>query len=121
MRSRALITVGAAGVERARSWANPTLLADVYARVGGPGVDPETGLGDAVAASAMMEVNASHVVLDNVWLWRADVQNGKRRRDCNHSLVVNGANVTAYGPPCRNPAIQKGTAVLEYLSRYGIR
>lgn len=42
-------------------------------------------------------VNASNVVLDNVWLWRADVDNGKRVRDCKHSLVVNGDNVTAYG------------------------
>lgn len=50
-----------------------------------------------VSASIMMEVNASHAILDNVWLWRADVQNGKRSRDCNHSLVVNGHAVTAYG------------------------
>ena len=50
-----------------------------------------------VSASIMMEVNASHAILDNVWLWRADVQNGKRSRDCNHSLVVNGYAVTAYG------------------------
>ena len=44
-----------------------------------------------------MEINASYVILDNVWLWRADVQNAHRVRDCNHSLVVNGHDVTAYG------------------------
>ena len=100
--SKSLITVGGGGaapeVETDETDpSNPIVLADVYARVGGPGVDPETGLGPAVSTEVMMEINASNVVLDNVWLWRADVDNGKRPRDCNHSLVVNGANVSAYG------------------------
>ena len=93
--SKALLSVGTSPSDGEA--ANPTLLADVFARVGGPGVDPETGLGPSVSADVMMEVNASHVVLDNVWLWRADVQNQHRPRDCNHSLVVNGHAVTAYG------------------------
>jgi hypothetical protein len=93
--SKALITVGSSPAAGEAS--NPILLADVFARVGGPGVDPETGLGPAVSATMMMEVNASHVVLDNVWLWRADIANAGRSRDCNHSLVVNGHNVTAFG------------------------
>jgi hypothetical protein len=93
--SRVLISVGSS--PSAGLAANPTLLADVFARVGGPGVDPVTGQGPPVSATVMMEVNASCVVLDNVWLWRADVDNTHRSRDCNHSLVVNGDSVVAYG------------------------
>lgn len=100
--SKALISVGGKVATTDAATADgavgePIVLADVFARVGGPGVDPETGLGPAVSATVMMEINASNVLLDNVWLWRADVQNGHRVRDCNHSLVVNGHNVTAYG------------------------
>jgi hypothetical protein len=86
--SRALISVGTTSAGGDAD--NPILLADVYARVGGPGEDP-------VASKVMMEVNASHVVIDNVWLWRADVQNTHRSRDVRHGLVVNGHHVTAYG------------------------
>ena len=101
--SRALLTVSDSGgdvgsdSDSGSAAANPCLLADVYARVGGPDVDPATGQGPPVSATMMAEINASHVILDNVWLWRADVRNAGRTRDCNHSLVVNGANVTAYG------------------------
>eukprot|EP00927_Polykrikos_kofoidii_P072722 TRINITY_DN68806_c0_g1_i1.p1 TRINITY_DN68806_c0_g1~~TRINITY_DN68806_c0_g1_i1.p1 ORF type:complete len:590 (+),score=78.93 TRINITY_DN68806_c0_g1_i1:53-1771(+) len=87
-KSHALISVGTQPT--AGDALNPILLADVFARVGGPDSDP-------VESHAMMEINASHVVLDNVWLWRADVQNTHRSRDCQHGLVVNGHNVTAYG------------------------
>eukprot|EP01043_Picozoa_sp_COSAG02_P034524 COSAG02_NODE_2419_length_8904_cov_11.259171_6_plen_592_part_00 len=98
LHSKALITVGTDAKSATLAFRqNPIVLADVFARVGGPGVDPETGLGQAVSASVMMEVNASFSILDNVWLWRADVQNAKRVRDCDHGLVVNGRAVTVYG------------------------
>jgi hypothetical protein len=93
--SDALMTVGT--TPEAGEPKNPVLLSDVHARVGGPGVDPKTGLGPPVAAKAMIKIHMSNVVLDNVWLWRADVQNEHRTRDCEHGLVVNGHNVTAYG------------------------
>lgn len=86
--SEALITVGTTAA--AGDAENPILLADVFARVGGPGTDPR-------ASKVMMEINASHVVLDNIWLWRADIQNTHRGRDVQHGLVVNGKHVTAYG------------------------
>lgn len=45
--------------------ANPGVLSDVFARVGGP--DPyET------SAGIMVQVNSGNVVIDNTWLWRAD-------------------------------------------------
>lgn len=86
--SPSLLAVGsspAAGDE-----ANPVLIADVFARTGGPGTDPR-------ATVVMMEVNMSHVVIDNVWLWRADIDNTHRPRACQHGLVVNGHDVTVYG------------------------
>jgi hypothetical protein len=98
--SKALISVGGsastASLPRGSrgSGSAPIVLTDVFARVGGPDVDPESGLGPAVSSNVMMEINASNVILDNVWLWRADVENAHRVRDCNHSLVVNGDNVT---------------------------
>ena len=44
---------------------DPSVLSDVFARVGGPG-------SLSVRANVMMEVAASNVILDNIWLWRAD-------------------------------------------------
>jgi hypothetical protein len=87
--SKALVTVGTSPA--AGDAANPILLADVFARVGGPGTEP-------VSSRVMVEVNASHVVIDNMWLWRADLGiNPHRSHDVAHGLVVNGHNVTAYG------------------------
>ena len=97
--SAAAAAAAAANGSGSSSACNPIVLSDVFARVGGPGVDPKSGMGPAVSTTVMMEINASNVVLDNVWLWRADVQNSGRVRDCNHSLVVNGQHVTACGLP----------------------
>jgi len=73
---------------------NPGLLADVFARVGGPNTE-------VVSADVMIEVGGNHVVLDNVWAWRADCcQLGCGtcvERYCKHGVVVNGANVVSYG------------------------
>ena len=44
--SRALITVGTDWNTTMDHSQNPIVLSDVYARIGGPGVDPETGLGE---------------------------------------------------------------------------
>ena len=45
--------------------ANPTVLSDVFARVGG------SDFGDA-AAHTMVRLHTGNVVGDNLWLWRAD-------------------------------------------------
>jgi hypothetical protein len=74
--------------------ANPGVLSDVFARVGGP--DTAT-----VQARSMLEVNSSHVLGDNLWLWRADhtvqglVKNGDN--PCLHGMRVHGDDVTMYG------------------------
>ena len=67
----------------------PGLLADVVARVGGPD-------STAVFTRVMVELNASNIIIDNMWLWRAEV-NTTLQRDCAHALVVNGDDIIAYG------------------------
>ena len=85
---------------------DPSVLSDVFARVGGPG-------SLKVRASVMVHVAASHVILDNLWLWRADhaeLSPGEQPRpgeqyhlvvpgECSvkNGLVVDGDDVTAYG------------------------
>eukprot|EP00667_Euglena_gracilis_P004473 EG_transcript_4493 len=72
--------------------ANPGVISDVYARVGGarPG-----------QVDTMVRVTSGNVVLDNVWLWRADHDAQglvfNRSNPCTTGLVVDGHNVTAYG------------------------
>lgn len=69
---------------------NPSFLYDIFFRVGGPSEG---------SARVCMEVNSSDVVIDHVWLWRADHGNGvawDKNRGAN-GLIVNGNNVTIYG------------------------
>jgi len=79
------------------SGANPGVVSDVFARVGGTN-DPSQY---QVQADVMFQINSGNVVIDNTWLWRADhgvsgeVYNGDNPN--LHGAVVNGANVTAYG------------------------
>ena len=46
--------------------ANPSSISDVFARVGGT-----NATGD-VRADKMVTVNSGNVIIDDVWLWRAD-------------------------------------------------
>ena len=83
---------GAAGDHRAA----PTLLADLFFRVGGAGVGN---------AETCLEINSHHVVGDHLWIWRADhgdreggrVHVGWDESRGRHGLVVNGNGVTCYG------------------------
>jgi hypothetical protein len=71
---------------------NPTTLHDVYFRVGGPHVG---------RADLSLEVNTSDVLIDNIWVWRADHGvPGSVGWDVNtgrNGVVVNGDDVTATG------------------------
>jgi putative cell wall-binding protein len=72
---------------------NPTLLADVFTRVGGA-VEGK--------ASVSVEINSSDVIGDHFWLWRADhgATAGATGWDKNtgaNGLIVNGDRVTVYG------------------------
>jgi hypothetical protein len=70
--------------------ANPTTLHDVFFRVGGP---------HAGKATVSLEVNSDHVLLDHIWVWRADHGKGVGwdTNTADYGVVVNGNNVTATG------------------------
>ena len=90
--SDTLLQVGTkhGGPHDASSPSDPTLLSDVFFRVGGPHVGKVT---------TALEVNADNTILDNLWIWRADhgAGVGWTSNTSDTGLVVNGDNVTAYG------------------------
>ncbi|WP_344791476.1 adenylyl cyclase [Gryllotalpicola daejeonensis] len=69
---------------------DPALLSDVFVRVGGA---------EAGSVDTAIEVNSSHVILDDIWSWRADHGTGVgwTQNTANSGLVVNGDDVTATG------------------------
>lgn len=70
--------------------ANPVWLNDVFFRIGG------MALGKAATT---LQVDADHVLLDNIWAWRADHGNGVgwTKNTAANGVIVNGNNVTALG------------------------
>jgi hypothetical protein len=87
--SPVLLQVGPVGSSQDHS-ANPTLLSDVFFRIGGAGVGQ---------ATQSLVVNSNNVILDDLWLWRADHGSGVgwTTNTAANGLIVNGNNVTAYG------------------------
>jgi hypothetical protein len=87
--SPTLLEVGPPGSANVHT-ASPTALFDVHCRVGGA---------DVGTAATCVTINSSDVLLDNLWLWRADHGAGAswtvNRSDSG--LVVNGDRVSAYG------------------------
>jgi hypothetical protein len=69
---------------------DPTALQDVFFRIGGP---------HAGRARVSLEVNSDHVLLDDIWAWRADHGNGVgwTQNTADTGLVVNGDHVSATG------------------------
>jgi hypothetical protein len=69
---------------------DPTTLSDVFFRIGGPHVGK---------ATVALEVNSDHVILDDIWAWRADHGSGVgwTSNTSNNGLVVNGDDVIATG------------------------
>jgi hypothetical protein len=76
--------------------ANPVTLNDVYFRVGGPHVG---------RATTALEVNSDNVLIDHIWVWRADhgiegFSGDTERWNTNTGttgVIVNGDDVTATG------------------------
>lgn len=89
--SNVLLQVGPAG-SSADHAANPTVLSDVFIRVGG------SVAGKAVVS---MEVNSDDVIGDHAWIWRADHGNGGTVgwtiNTGRNGLIVNGDDVTMCG------------------------
>jgi hypothetical protein len=87
--SPVLLQVGPAGSTQSHA-ANPTVLSDVFFRIGGAAV----GL-----ATQTLIINSNDVITDDMWLWRADHGSGVgwTSNVAVNGLIVNGNNVTAYG------------------------
>ena len=89
--SPVLLQVGTrAGWLRSGRAADPTLIQDVFFRVGGAA---------AGKATTSLVVNSSQVVLDDIWAWRADHGTGVgwTVNTADHGVIVNGDNVSAFG------------------------
>jgi len=82
--------------------ANPGVMSDVFARVGGPGKDPDA----EYSVSKMVQINSGNVIVDDTWLWRADhSETGLIKDSKNHvdtGLQVNGDDVLGYGLACEH-------------------
>ncbi|HEV2347714.1 MAG TPA: hypothetical protein VGS97_26725 [Actinocrinis sp.] len=89
--SPVLVRIGPAGSSASHA-TDPTVLSDVFARIGGATVG---------RATETLEVNSADVIGDDLWLWRADHGNrgtvGWTTNTAANGLVVNGANVSTYG------------------------
>ncbi|MBO0847087.1 MAG: hypothetical protein J2P22_16930, partial [Nocardioides sp.] len=89
--SPALLRVGKAhGLNLAGNAGDPTAIQDVFFRVGGPHVG---------RAATSLEVNSNHVILDDIWAWRADHGSGVGwdQNTATNGVVVNGDHVDATG------------------------
>ena len=88
-KSPVLLEVGPIGSKTEHS-ANPTFLYDLTIRTGGSSV----GLNDIGVI-----INSNNVVVDNIWIWRADHGEGVgwTTNPTRTGLVVNGNRVTIYG------------------------
>jgi hypothetical protein len=96
VRSPALLTIGSEHGDHDR-WhgaasdpTDPTAVQDVFFRIGGP---------HAGRASTSLVVNSNHVVLDDIWAWRADHGTGVgwTQNTADTGVVVNGDDVSATG------------------------
>lgn len=98
-RSPSLFQVGEIG--HAGDSENPTILQDIFARVGGPDAQDQE-----VHVDVMVVVNSGNVITDNNWLWRADHDVsgsvGDSRNKVNTSLVINGDNHIGYSTMCEH-------------------
>jgi hypothetical protein len=88
--SPVLLQVGGPLAAGTGSASDPSLVQDVFFRIGGA---------TAGSATDSLVVNSSHVILDDIWAWRADHGAGAEwtSNTADNGLTVNGNDVTAYG------------------------
>ena len=88
--SPVLLQLGGPLAGRTGSPADPSLVQDVFFRIGGA---------TAGSATTSLAVNSSDVILDDIWAWRADhgAGVGWTSNTADTGLIVNGDDVTAYG------------------------
>ncbi len=89
--SRNMIVVGEEGCNRDHS-SNPTVLQDLFVRVGGV-------RGGVASTDEAVVINSNNVIGDDFWIWRADhgAGVGWNLNKAKNGVVVNGDNVTMYG------------------------
>jgi len=87
--SGVLMEVGPNGASASHA-ANPTVLHDLFFRVGGAA---------AGRVGIALSINAANTIVDHTWVWRADhgAGVGWGSNPSAHGLWVNGSNVTIYG------------------------
>jgi len=88
--SPTLLQIGTGQAGKKNDASDPAVLSDVFFRIGGAA---------AGSATNSLVVNASDVILDDIWAWRADHGNGVgwTSNTADTGVIVNGDNVTAYG------------------------
>ena len=88
--SPVLLQVGDGHARSDNEASDPSLLADVFFRIGGAA---------AGSATTSLVVNSNNVILDDIWAWRADHGNGVgwTTNTADTGVIVNGDNVSAYG------------------------
>ena len=88
--SPVLLQVGGPLATAAGHAGDPSLVQDVFFRIGGA---------TAGSATDSLVVDSSNVILDDIWAWRADHGTGVgwTANVADTGLVVNGNDVTAYG------------------------
>jgi hypothetical protein len=81
---------GGSGNRDGKDNSDPSALHDVFFRIGGAA---------ACSVKNALVVNSDNAILDDVWVWRADHGNGVgwTLNTADTGLIVNGANVAAYG------------------------
>lgn len=87
--SPVLLEVGNEG-SKVRHRLNPTMLADVFFRIGGAAVGK---------ARVSLLLHSNDTIVDHTWIWRADHGRGVgwNSNTAANGLVVEGQDVTAYG------------------------
>ncbi len=88
--SPVLLQVGDGHARSDNEASDPSVLSDVFFRIGGAA---------AGKATTSLVVNSNNTILDDIWAWRADHGNGVgwSTNTADTGVIVNGANVTAYG------------------------
>ncbi len=88
-RSPVLLQVGPAGAS-ANHASDPISVQDLFFRIGGAGPG---------SATTSLVVNSNNTIIDHIWAWRADHGTGVgwTVNTADTGLIVNGANVLAYG------------------------
>ena len=88
--SPVLLQVGDGHARSDNEASDPSVLSDVFFRVGGAAAGKVT---------TALVVNSKNVILDDIWSWRADHGNGVgwTSNTADTGVSVNGDNATAYG------------------------